>query len=555
MTLDELAHRWMTDLPAYCRSGLKVMGKGDAIVPLVLNPMQQRLHKALEAQKAALGRVRAIILKARQMGCSTYVAARFFHRMHLEPTGARAYLLAHEDDACVKLVAMYRLMWDNHEPLLRRPRSKSSDHGFAFLHGGGLESDTASTPSGGRGGTKTLYHWSETAFARHYAAHSMGSLQQVAKGPGTEIILESTPNGPVGGFYERWRNAEQGRGEYIPHFAPWTEDPEYVARVPAGFTLSREAPNEVVLSEHDYHERHGCTMEQMAFRRALITDFDLDGLDGALKFTQEYPISADEAFLSVWGASLMSPAAVEAARRRPTTLLADDYLHPLILGLDAAPGHSSSASALAFRRGGKLYRLDRIHGMDAEALIEHVYRIFCDEGAARLCIDVPEGTGEAVYRALMRRPVTAGKCVRVVFGGRPSDRTRWYNKRAEIWWRLASWITDGGAIVDEQGIGGHTLASELLSVQVKRGSERVLQLEGKDDIIKRIGHSPDGGDAAACTFALPDPDPQQGGTWVAGDEDGPARRITGRRQPSARERYGGGAASVYNPRRDNDAGF
>ena len=505
MTLTEICRRWLTDMPAYATSALRIFDKQDRLVPFTLNPMQRQLHARLEQQKQETGRVRAIILKARQLGCSTYVAARYFHRMHLELTGARAYLLAHEDDACIKLVAMYRTFWDNHPVALRRPRIKSNDHGFAFGHGGGLESDTASTPSGGRGGTKTLFHWSEVAFSRHYAAHNMGSMQQVAKGPGTEIILESTPNGPVGGFYERWRTAQAGRGDYVPLFFPWTVDPQYVAPVPQGFTLSREPPNEVVPSEAEYAERYQCSMEQMAYRRAQIDEMSADGTDGALKFTQEYAASPEEAFLSVTGSSLLSPAHVEAARMRSTYIGALERLSPLLLGLDPAPGHSSSASALAYRRGNVCYRIDRIHGLDAVGLIERVYRTVVDEGAASLGIDCSEGTGEAVYRELQRRPGTAGKVHRVVFGARPSDRSRWYNLRAEIWQKMATWIADGASIVDESGEAGQTLASELLSVHTKPGSERVMQLESKDEVIKRLGRSPDGADALACTFAQPEP--------------------------------------------------
>ena len=531
---------WRKDFPRYARQALRIQTKEDAVRPLVLNPMQEALHTRLEAQKASTGKVRAIILKSRQMGCSTYVAARFFHQVHLSSQGRRAYLLAHEDDACKKLVRMYRLFWDQHEPdFMRCARHKSNDHGFELANGGGLESDTASTPQGGRGGTKTLMHWSEVAFSRHYAAHNMGSMQQIAEGPGTEIILESTPNGPVGGFYERYRTAEAGRGDYEAHFYPWTIDPTYVARVPHGFTLSREPPNEVVASEHEYAERYGCTLAQMAWRRAKIEEMSADGTDGALKFTQEFSADSTEAFLSASGQSLLSPAQVEAARKRPTFIGSLERLSPLVLGLDPAPGHAASASALAWRRGPICFRMDRLHGLDATQLIERVYREMADSGAERLCIDCSEGTGEAVYRELMRRPLTAGKCVRVVFGAHASDRSRWYNLRAEIWSKMASWIADGAAILDEAGESGQTLASELLSVHTKPGSERVIQLEAKADVVKRLGRSPDGADALACTFAVPDPTPHSGS--FTSDERGvhvhrhspPRHRRTGSALPAS----------------------
>ena len=515
MTLDEVARIWRSDFPAYCKSALQVFSKNDRYEPFVLNPVQQAIWTVVQEMLADSGSVWLLILKARQMGVSTFVAALYFWLMHLTPGGKRAFLLAHEDEAAKKITAIYQGYWDRHPRALRRPLSRSSTEGLSFVHGGGLETGTASTPSGGRGGTVSLYQGTEVAFWRHYAAHSAGSMQQVPWRPGSMMILESTANGPVGGFYERWRNAELGRGRFRPLFFPWTFDPEYTCDVPRGFELSREPPNEIVLSEFDYQREHGCTMGQMAWRREKIEELSVDGMDGALLFTQEYPITAREAFLQTTGKSLLSPAQVEAARLRPTKLTELDYMSPLILGLDPATGHGRDASALTFRRGFKQYRLDRKRGLDAWQLTDYVYTQFCEEEADRICIDTSDHTGKQVYAELMRRSATAGKCIGVEFGGRPSDRQKWYNKRAEIWWRAATWIADGGAIVDEHNPDGQTIASELLSVETKSGNERVIQIEAKADVIKRLGWSPDGADSLAVTFAAPDPSPHASRVHVA----------------------------------------
>ena len=498
-----LARRLREDFPAFAAGMLRILDTSRRQVPLRFNPMQRELQAAIEEQIRTMGMVRLIILKSRQLGCTTFTAARFFWRMFFGADSG--YLLAHTDDAAKTLMGMYHRYHDFLPESLRRPVRAKSGHEISWHHGAGIDAGTASTGQAKRGSTLTLYHGSEVAFWTHYAEHNAGSLETVHPVPGTEIILESTANGPVGGFYERWRSAQAGRGDYRPLFFPWTLDPACVRAVPPGFSLSHDAPNEVVPSEHEFQQQHGCTPAQMAWRRWKIEEKDLDGVDGSLVFSQEYPITPEEAFLGVSGSSLLSPAQVEAARRRPTFIGALERMQPLELGLDPAPGHSSSASALAFKRGRICYRIDRKHGLDALALIEYVYRIFIDEGAAQLSIDCSEGTGEAVYRELSRRPGTAGHVHRVVFGARASDRSRWYNLRAEIWQRMATWIADGAAIVDEQGATGQTLASELLSVHTKPGSERVIQLESKDDVIKRLGRSPDGADALACCFARPPP--------------------------------------------------
>ena len=548
----QVVEGWQRDFRVFAREALSILDTQKRQVPLVLNPMQVALYAALERQLGTLGFIRLIILKSRQLGCTTFVAAYFYWRMFFGQVAG--YLLAHTDDAAKTLMGMYHRYHQLMPQGFARPLRRASAHEIAWLHGAAIDGGTASTGQAKRGSTLNLYHGSEVAFWTHYAEHSAGSLEAVHPVPGTAIILESTANGPVGGFYERWRNAQAGLGDYEPLFFPWTLDPACVRPVPTGFALSVDQPNEVVLSEREYQERHGCSMEQMAWRRWKIQEKDLDGVDGSLVFSQEYPITPEEAFLGVHGNSLLSPAQVEAARKRDTFIGPDDRLSPLIMGLDAAPGHSSSASALAFRRGGKCYRLDRKHGMDAFMLTDYVYEQFMGEGAAALGIDCPEGTGEAVYRELQRRPGTAGKVFRVVFGGRSSNRSRWYNKRAEIWHKMATWIADGAAIVDEQGTGGQTLASELLSVHTKRGNERVIQIEGKDEVIKRLGRSPDGADALACTFGMPEPNAHRGGTWKAGTEDHPPYRIT-RAPMTGRERAGGGSAGVYTPRTDDVAGF
>jgi hypothetical protein len=65
------------------------------VLPIIFNEAQHRLHTIIEKQKAETGRVRVIILKARQLGVSTYVAARLFHRTIFNP-GLRRIIVGHE---------------------------------------------------------------------------------------------------------------------------------------------------------------------------------------------------------------------------------------------------------------------------------------------------------------------------------------------------------------------------------------------------------------------------------------------------------------------------
>jgi len=99
------------DLPHYAARCLQIRSKAGALQPLVLNVVQRHIHARLEAQRAACGRVRALILKARQPGVSTYVGARFYWKV-THGHGLRAFILTHRDQATANLFAMAKRFHD-----------------------------------------------------------------------------------------------------------------------------------------------------------------------------------------------------------------------------------------------------------------------------------------------------------------------------------------------------------------------------------------------------------------------------------------------------------
>ena len=74
------AERLDADLEYFAANYLKIRPKTGALEPLVFNAAQRELHRKLEEQKAKTGKVRAVVLKARQLGISTYIGGRFFKR-------------------------------------------------------------------------------------------------------------------------------------------------------------------------------------------------------------------------------------------------------------------------------------------------------------------------------------------------------------------------------------------------------------------------------------------------------------------------------------------
>src|SRR5262245_10698633 len=278
-----------TDYEVFAREFLRIRTKSGQIVPLVLNRAQRFIHERLEAQRAATGKVRALILKGRQQGCSTYIAGRFYHRA-IRSRGQRVFILTHEDQATQNLFEIVTRYHD-HCPL--RPSTgaaNAKELSFDALDSG-YKVGTAGTKGVGRSATVQLFHGSEVAFWPFAETHVAGILQAIPDQPGTESILESTANGVGNVFHKMWREAEAGANGYVAIFVPWfwqeeyrqvpTTDPRSVSG--AGFALDQE--------ERDYAALYGLDHEQMAWRRHKIAE-----LRDPILFKQEYPANAAEAF-------------------------------------------------------------------------------------------------------------------------------------------------------------------------------------------------------------------------------------------------------------------
>ena len=119
------AVRLKTDLCYFAESCLKLRPKTGSIAPFVLNPAQLKLHQIIEEQKARTGRVRVIVLKARQLGVSTYVAARLYSKTINSP-GLRTLIVGHEKRASSNLFQIVK-RFHEHLPDDLRPSIGTSN--------------------------------------------------------------------------------------------------------------------------------------------------------------------------------------------------------------------------------------------------------------------------------------------------------------------------------------------------------------------------------------------------------------------------------------------
>ena len=76
--LKEIRRKLYDEFDFYSKSALKIRTKDGDIQPLKLKPAQVMLQEAVDKQMATEGKVRIIILKARQQGLSTYVGGYLY---------------------------------------------------------------------------------------------------------------------------------------------------------------------------------------------------------------------------------------------------------------------------------------------------------------------------------------------------------------------------------------------------------------------------------------------------------------------------------------------
>ena len=90
----------------YIEEFLKIKNKKSEIIPFKLNYPQQKLYDVIKQEKRLHKPVRIIILKARQMGFSTYTEADCFHQT-VTNTMFNSTIIAHEEQASQNLYNMF----------------------------------------------------------------------------------------------------------------------------------------------------------------------------------------------------------------------------------------------------------------------------------------------------------------------------------------------------------------------------------------------------------------------------------------------------------------
>ena len=216
MPLDEegIRARVRDSLVDFSFSCLAIRTKTGAVEPFRFNRVQLFLHREIETQLRETGKVRALVLKGRQLGCSTYVGARFYHRAaHSE--GQKVFILTHSDQATQNLFEIVD-RFHQHLPWIIRPETGNANAKELLFKAldSGYRVGTAGTKDVGRSATIQMLHGSEVAFWPNAETRAAGIFQAVPQLSGSEIILESTANGFGNFFHAMWSDAQAGSGDY-----------------------------------------------------------------------------------------------------------------------------------------------------------------------------------------------------------------------------------------------------------------------------------------------------------------------------------------------------
>jgi len=341
------------------RTLLKINDKKGERVPFVPN----------EAQRIVASKwgKKNIVLKARQLGITTYVAARFFVDTITHP-GTLTVQIAHDQRSAEDMFRIVHRFQENLPEWLREGVLKTSRSNVRQLRWPHLDCEyrveTAGDPNAGRGMTIRNLHCSEVAMWSRDGGEALVSLR-AAVPPDGQVVLESTPNGAGGAFYQEWQEATLTG--FVQHFLPWW--------VEKGYREPLLAPANPSAEELELKEKYGLDDEQLAFRRTIRSNT-------RGKAAQEYAESPEECFL-LSGNCVFDAEKINARLKEcemPTTTMTNAcetrdnqrqlvWMTPVakreyIIGVDTAGGGSDGDYTCA-------QVIDRDTGMQCAELVGH----------------------------------------------------------------------------------------------------------------------------------------------------------------------------------------
>ncbi len=470
-------HKLKFNLPFFASNCLKITTKDARIVPFVLNRSQEYFHAICEEEVQKRGRLRVLVVKGRQSGISTYVAARFYHKTSMR-RAIKTFILSHESQTTAKLFHIVKLYNEKNPFAPQVKRSNSNELLFEELNSQ-YYVGTAGSGDVGRGGTVQLFHGSEVAMWKNTDDIETGLMESIPEMDGTEIILESTAKG-LGNFFHRMVvDALKGKTRYRVAFLPWFWMDEYEEKTDDFEPDENDIEYALTyLKEYPVERQH----RKLAWRRMKIAQYG-----GEWKFKQEYPSNVTEAFQTSSNALINSERIMKARTRESFV----SNQAPLIIGVD--PARSGDRTVIVFRRGREIERIIKYDDMD-EMRLANILAGFIDKYEP-ITVNIDCTNSWGTHDRLKEKGYRNVRGIH--FGQKATEDKLYANIRAEMWCLLRDWFDEDVKIPDDDEL--HT---DLTSVPEYEETDGKIRLVKKEKIKQELGFSPDIGDAAALTFGV-----------------------------------------------------
>lgn len=280
---------------------LTIKTKAGEMKPFIMNRAQLHLNNIIKKLWFDNKIIRIFILKARQLGVSTYIEALIF-AITSQLENQNATIIADDLDGSNYIFDMSKLYQEKLPDHLKVPTKKSNEKKLEFE---GTHSqiiiDTAENKDAGRKYTFRIAHLSEYAFFKHAEELMVGLSQAVPSLPRTMVIKETTANG-FNFAKDEWDTLEEGKTDELAIFIPWFWGEEYqmeaIDFILGDTKLGIISEEEPIIQARMLKEGFDKIPERLTWRRWCIRHSCGMGSDESrvANFKQEYPSTPEEAF-------------------------------------------------------------------------------------------------------------------------------------------------------------------------------------------------------------------------------------------------------------------
>lgn len=161
------------------------------------------------------------------------------------------------------------------------------------------------------------------------------------------------------------------------------------------------------------------------------------------------------------------------------------------LGIDPA-GQGHDRTQICNRTGGVVGKYKTIDKVRTAQIIDDIEDYCLMNDPAITFLDT-NGVGTFLFPVLQRKIMNLRS---IVSQSEPRDKTKFANKRAEVFWSLREAFENGMMSIPND----QELIEELTTIKYKKNNKKQILIESKDDIKRRIKRSPDKADSLSITF-------------------------------------------------------